>query len=138
MESTPETLTFSHRFNRGVTCTIRVTVAPPPKGSSHILGFEWTGKPTAELMPEYRKWILRTNQILADRWQYRILYAFGPEPNRHYERLSALPTRSLIPARLGNSSRRLPGSATIALTRTGSTGRRCSNKALTRPCRRGI
>jgi hypothetical protein len=76
-------LRFVHRFSRSVSCEMRVTDQPPASGETFQAACQWTGPgPKPKHIPAYRQWILYTTQLLADRWQKRLLYALGVAPNR--------------------------------------------------------
>jgi hypothetical protein len=75
-------VTFTHVFSRRVRCTLTTTDEAPPQGGSHVVNCEWTGQFKPKHIPAYRQWILCTNQILADRWQIKMLYALGTHHNR--------------------------------------------------------
>lgn len=70
-------LYFVHRFNRSLQVTMRVQDQPPLPGAMLDIAFEWTGKMKRKFLPEYRRWVLVTNQLLADRWGQSILYCLG-------------------------------------------------------------
>jgi hypothetical protein len=74
-------LTFSHKFSRGLQCTLKVR-DEPPAGFQPNVEIKWIGRPNTSDLPSYRKWILATFQLLADRWQQKILYCLGASPTR--------------------------------------------------------
>ena len=71
----PGYLTFVHRFAPDLTVTLRVLDQAPKPGSGFAPNLYWDGRPTQKIAKAYRKWILRTNQILVDHWQ--IVYTYG-------------------------------------------------------------
>jgi hypothetical protein len=80
--SEPRRLKFVHRFSRSLVCEMTVEDKPPGAGTSLSLNHEWTGRPKRKHAAAYRQWTLTAIQLLADRWQCRILYALGIAPNR--------------------------------------------------------
>lgn len=74
-------LTFGHRFSRSVQCTMRILDKPPEPHSRVDVDIEWTRRLKRKHIPAYRQWVLSTQQILADRWQMRMLYALGVAHN---------------------------------------------------------
>jgi hypothetical protein len=74
----PKILTFIHRFSRTLSCEMRVPSAPPRAGQPFNPICIWTGgRPKKKHIPEYRQWVLLTNQSLADQWGIRIGYGLG-------------------------------------------------------------
>jgi hypothetical protein len=61
---------------------MRVLDEPPRPGQGLVLDHAWTGRPKAKHLDSYRQWTLYTIQLLADRWQQRVLYALGVAHNR--------------------------------------------------------
>jgi hypothetical protein len=74
---TTKHLTFCHRFSTTLKCTLCAQDTPPDPGSCANYAFEWVGVFRKKFVPEYRRWVLCTNQTLADHWQTSILYALG-------------------------------------------------------------
>jgi hypothetical protein len=78
-----QTLRFVHHFSRSVSCEMQVADQPPDSGETFPAVCQWSGPgPKPKHIPAYRQWILYTTQLLADRWQKRILYGLGVAPNR--------------------------------------------------------
>jgi hypothetical protein len=71
---------FKHDFGRGVSCEMRVSDTPPGRGSTHILGIEWEGKPDQGHIREYVEWQNDVQQTLADDWNIKIMQVF-PDPD---------------------------------------------------------
>jgi hypothetical protein len=78
----PEVLRFVHRFSRTVQREMKVRDEPPRPRK--MLSFEQqrTGRPKRKHLPDYRRWCLHVTQLLADRWNQRVLYALGMAPSR--------------------------------------------------------
>jgi hypothetical protein len=72
--------TFKCDFGNGVTCKVRVTDALPEKGKAHIQKFEWTGKPSRQVIQPYIEWINSVNQVLADEWGVVLMHIFQTSP----------------------------------------------------------
>ena len=62
-------LTFVHRFSRTASCEMRVVNSAPRPGHLMQDSCEWTGRPKPKHLAEYRRWVLLTAQLLADRWK---------------------------------------------------------------------
>jgi len=71
---------FRCSFGSGVAATIRVCKEPPAKGSSHILGVEWTGRPKQKHFRKYIEWMNSVNQQLADEWKISMMHVFQTTP----------------------------------------------------------
>jgi len=61
---------------------MKVVDEPPGQGKALSVAHEWTGQPKRKHLDAYRRWTLYTTQLLAERWQKRILYGLGVAPNR--------------------------------------------------------
>jgi hypothetical protein len=75
------TLRFIHHFSRSLKCEMLVRDIAPGPGESFQFTCQWTGQPRPKHLPEYRRWILYTAQLLVDRWQKRIGYALSVSPS---------------------------------------------------------
>ena len=72
-----KTLKFTDRFSRSITCEMLTPDVPPERGKGLTLLHQWTGRPKKKHLAAYRQWTIYSVQILATRWQKRILYALG-------------------------------------------------------------
>lgn len=54
------------------TATLRVR--RPQPGQNHIVGIEWTGRPTAATLPLYLAWMKDVHLTLAAKWRISIAY----------------------------------------------------------------
>jgi hypothetical protein len=76
-------VSFVNNFGDGVSCELIVTDDPPPKGESHIVRTNWYGgKPTLKHLAQYHQWMQEVNQIVANRWAAKLLYAIQTGPCR--------------------------------------------------------
>lgn len=77
--------TFVCDFGDGLTCTTIINDTRAYQGKSHIIGMEWSRRPTRDmlehLLPRYRDWIHSVNQIVADKTNLTILYALQITPS---------------------------------------------------------
>ena len=71
---------FRCSFGQGVAATIRVCKEPPAKGSSHILGVEWSGQPKKKHLKKYIAWMNSVNQQLADTWKLSLMHVYQTAP----------------------------------------------------------
>lgn len=78
----PLVLRFIHHFSRELSCELQVPAQPPGPGQPLTIQSQWTGRPKPKHLKTYRRWVLLTNQTLADQWGRRLLYALGIAPNR--------------------------------------------------------
>jgi hypothetical protein len=74
--------TFHCDFDKGVSCTVRVTDQQPERGKAHILDFEWSGRNPAHrmsrsLLRAYICWMNTVNKTLADQWNAKLMHVFG-------------------------------------------------------------
>jgi hypothetical protein len=67
---------FVHHFARRIICEVTVNDDPPAKGKTHTLNFEWSRFPkmTRTVAREYVTWICSINQILADKWDMKLMH----------------------------------------------------------------
>ena len=72
--------TFKCDFGDGVTCKVQVADVLPEKGKAHIQKFEWTGKPSRQVIQPYIAWINSVNQLLADEWGVVLMHIFQTSP----------------------------------------------------------
>lgn len=73
--------TFKCNFGKGITCEMHTTDTPPEKGTKHILGMEWEGKPKKRHMRQYIAWVNTVNKTLTDEWGIKIMHVFQTAPN---------------------------------------------------------
>lgn len=73
--------TFKCNFGKGVMCEMQVADTPPEKGTKHILGMAWEGKPNGRHMRQYIAWVNAVNKTLADEWGIKIMHVFQTAPN---------------------------------------------------------
>lgn len=66
--------TFVHRFIGGATCTVVLNKTRIFNGKSPIVACEWSEKPEADVIPEYREWMLGLLQILVDQTGKSIIH----------------------------------------------------------------
>lgn len=78
--SDAKVLTFIHRFSSTLQCQMRVVDCPPERECTLRYTYEWTGRPKPKHFAEYRRWVLKTTQLLADRWNVCVLYGLGVSP----------------------------------------------------------
>ena len=57
---------FRHRFRGGITCKLAVDLDRIAAGETGYLRCEWSARPKARVIPEYRHWILSVWQFVAD------------------------------------------------------------------------
>lgn len=78
--------TFVCDFGAGLTCTTVVNDTRIYQGKSHIVGMEWSRRPTidmlVEILPRYREWIHSVNQAVADKTGLKVLYGLQVGPSR--------------------------------------------------------
>ena len=79
--SEPKMLTFVHRFSRSVQCEMKVRDEPPGPRKTLSCERQWIGRPKRKHLPDYRRWCLHVTQLLADRWNQRVLYALSTIAN---------------------------------------------------------
>src|SRR5690242_19499732 len=76
-------VTFVHRFSGGLCCVIHASDEPPADGKSHELNVRWSGvRMKAKYVREYIGFALEVNQILANTWGKRLMYAVETSPAR--------------------------------------------------------
>jgi hypothetical protein len=73
-------MTFTHRFNRSLSCTMTVRDQPPVNGESFVQNVEWTGHPKPKHIREYVRWCHLVYSHLAHHWNLRIMQAVQTGP----------------------------------------------------------
>ena len=71
--SAARTLKFSHKFKGGCTCTMTVDLDLLAAKEADHVRCEWSSKPGARVIPEYRMWILSVWQRVANITGFRLM-----------------------------------------------------------------
>ena len=73
-------MTFTHKFNRKLLCTMTVADQPPVNSERYIQKVEWTGCPKSKHIREYIRWCHVVHSHLADHWGLRLMHAVQISP----------------------------------------------------------
>jgi hypothetical protein len=67
---------FKCEFSDGCVCTITASETPPKRQRVNWKPFEckFSKKPTPVIFPDYMKWVLGVNKVLADWWKAQYIY----------------------------------------------------------------
>ena len=84
-----------------MTVRVKYSSLEKGKGINEVLTFEWDGKPTAKILPQYIAWMHTVLSQVAQRINKKILYAFPATDGRRFQyfgyhpdgRHERLPTR---------------------------------------------
>jgi hypothetical protein len=79
-----QTMTFVHRFNGHLTCTMTTSDDPPVSGETFVQNVEWTSQPKPKHLREYTHWCHTVFSRLANHWNLRLMHALQTAP-RHWE-----------------------------------------------------
>jgi hypothetical protein len=75
-------MTFVHRFNRSLRCTLTVADDPPVNGANFVQNIEWTARPKPKHLREYVRWCHGVYGCLSSRWNCRMMHVIETGPDR--------------------------------------------------------
>lgn len=82
--------TFVCDFGDGLTCTTVINHTRIFQGKSHVMGMQWSRKPSVETLnrtlPQYREWLHSINQQVCEKSGKKLLYALQVGPSNNPDR----------------------------------------------------